>query len=376
MKAMISLILMGIFICTAAFPQENPIRVGAFVSLTGPHKVYGVELQRGLELALEEINAGGGVRGRSLELIIRDDQSNPGVAIKNALDLIRKEQVMAIIGGAVSELALAGAQACQREHRVMLAPFATNPAITATGDFIFRISFDDRFQADIMARFAYNELKINKVVILKNVSNPYSSDLARFFEEQYISLGGKVLKVIEYDANTVQFQDLLQSLPQIKDLFAIYLPGYDIDTARIVKTLRKLNIDVTLLGADTWDSRELLKLAGTDFHKGYYTTLYDASIPNKLNQNFVARFREKYNVPPTPDAVAAYDALQVLTQALRSAEGALNPVALKEALKKVKYEGPSGRIIFDAQGNTRRDAVIMQIKDGQRSLYKLYGSRS
>ena len=355
--------------------QDAVVKVGAFVSLTGEHSVYGTELEKGLKLARDEINEQGGIQGRTLEFIIRDDASEPAGAIKAVLDLLRREKVAAVIGGTVSNLALAGAQVCQREKTVMIAPFATNPAITATGEYIFRISFDDRYQAEAMARFAARELGLKRVVILKNVSNPYSSDLARFFADSFKKLGGRVLKVLEYDQNTVQFVDLLSPLAEIPPGYGVYLPGYDMDTSRIVKTLAKMQRTPILLGADTWDSRHLLQLTGADFHRGYYTTLYDAGIRTERNQAFVRRFQKMYGQPPTPDAEAAYDAVKVLAAALARVEGPITSEKLRVALSRVSYEGPAGKIRFDAHGNSLRDVVLMRIRNGKRSLFKLYGAR-
>ncbi len=373
-----TLFFASVFICLCSslwgvVYAEEPIPIGVVTSLTGVHSVYGIEIKRGLELALEEINAQGGVKGRPLRLIIQDDGSDPSRAGKMTRTLIEKEHVPALIGGAVSDIALAIASVCQREKTVFMTPFSTNPAITKIGNFIFRISFNDMSQAEVMARFAYEQLKLTKTVVMKNTSNSYSTTLAEAFKREFTKLGGTVLNVFEYDETTVDFRPLIEPLKKIEGKFGLYLPGYDIDTVRVLKTLVRMNLKPILLGGDTWDSKKLLDIAGTDFYNGYYTTLYDWSLDTEKNKVFVSSYKEKYGATPSPDAEAAYDALHILAAAMNMAPS-LNSDAIRRTLPAVQYEGPSGKITLNPDGEANRDVLVMHIQNGKRRLHTLFGA--
>ncbi|GBC84973.1 Leucine-, isoleucine-, valine-, threonine-, and alanine-binding protein [bacterium HR11] len=350
----------------------EPVRVGALFSLTGTSQSYGEGNRQGLQMAVDEINAAGGIRGRPVEVLWGDDGSQPQQAAAVASRWVRERQVVAIIGGTTSEVARPVATLCQKASMVFIMPFATHPDLTKGATHVFRVSFSDVNQARAAAAFARQELKLAAVWVLRDVSSAYSSHLSEAFRQEFESLGGRVEGVLTYDEATTDFTGILKPLKaRASGPVALYLPGHVADTVRIVRTLEHLGISALLIGSDTWDAEDILKATGPAFRRGYYTTLYHPDLPGERNQAFVREYVKRFQKRPTPDAVAAYDAMHILAAALRKAS-AWDVESLRQALRTLDYEGPAGRIRFGPSGDAERDVVIVRIENGTARLHRLF----
>ena len=156
----------------------SPIKVGEFASLTGSEAAFGNSSHNGTVLAVEEINKAGGVLGRQIELITEDNQSKQGESVTIVKKFINRDQVAAVLGEVASGRSLEAAPVCQEAKIPMVSPSSTNPKVTETGDYVFRVCFIDPFQGGLLADFAKRTLKARKVAILSDVSAPYSVGLA------------------------------------------------------------------------------------------------------------------------------------------------------------------------------------------------------
>lgn len=373
-----TLVGIGLLLATVATVRPTPetpvepIRIGAILSLTGASQNYGEANRHGLQMAVDEINAAGGIRGRPIEVLWGDDGSQPQQAAAIAARWVQDRQVVALIGGTTSEVARPIAALCQKASIVFVTPFATHPDITKGTTYVFRVSFSDVDQARVAAVFARQELKLASVWVLRDVSSAYSSHLSEAFQREFQSLGGRVEGVFTYDEATTDFTGILKPLKaRASGPVALYLPGHVADTVRIVRTLEHLGISALLIGSDTWDAEDILKATGPAFRRGYYTTLYHPALPGERNQAFVREYMKRFRKQPTPDAVAAYDAMHILATALRKAS-VWDAENLRQALRAVDYEGPAGRIRFRPSGDAERDVVIIQIEDGTARLHRLF----
>ena len=154
-----------------AGPAENPIRIGEYASLTGKEAAFGQSSHKGTTLAVEELNATGGVLGRKLELITEDNQSKAGESATIAKKLISRDKVIALLGEVASMRSLEAAPIAQQAKIPMISPSSTNAKVTEIGNYIFRVCFIDPFQGVVMAKFAYHTLKVRKVALLTSVSS-------------------------------------------------------------------------------------------------------------------------------------------------------------------------------------------------------------
>src|SRR5947209_16038719 len=212
----------------------GPIVVGEVGSMTGNEATFGTSSDRGIQLAVSEINGAGGIKGRQVEVIPLDDEGKPEEAATAATRLIASEHVIALLGEVASTRSLFMAPKAQANKVPMVSPSSTNPKVTQVGDYIFRACFIDPFQGYVMAKFVHDNLKLSKAAILKDVRNAYSVGLAQNFTESFVRMGGKVVANESYSNGDVDFKAQLTNIrnahPEV-----LYVPGYYTDVGLIAR---------------------------------------------------------------------------------------------------------------------------------------------
>lgn len=338
----------------------DTIKVGVYGDLTGQTSSFGQSTKNGIELAVDEINAAGGVNGKKIQLLIEDDQGRPEQAKTVVSKLINQDKVQAILGEVASTNSLAAAPVAQEAKIPMITPSSTNPKVTEVGDYISRVCFIDPFQGSVMAKFSANTLKAKTAAILGDVNSDYSKGLTQFFEEEFTRLGGKV---VAKEAYTQTDPDFKGQLTKIRNLNpdVIYVPGYYGQVGIIAKQARELDMKMPLLGGDGWDSPELWKLGGASLKDTYISNHYSAENPAPEIQNFVKAYKAKFNVEPDSLAALAYDAAKVLADAIKRA-GGTDSAKLRDAINATKdFPGVTGKITLDAKRNAVKPAVVLAL---------------
>ena len=368
--ALSALCLSAAAIATVSAQGTDPIRVGEYASLTGKEASFGQSSHKGIAMAIEEINAAGGALGRSFELITEDDQTAPGQSATAAKILISRDKVIALLGEVSSGRSLEAAPIAQAAHIPMIAPAATNPKVTQTGNYIFRVCFIDPFQGTVMAKFALDDLKVRRVAIISSVSNAYSVGLAKFFRQTFTENGGTVAVEQKYSEGDKDFRAQLTAV-KAANVEAVFVPGYYTEAALIVRQGRELGITAPFLGGDGWVAEQLLQIGGDALNGCYYSTHFspEDSAPNV--QAFVAKFRATWG-GETPDAFAAlgYDAAYVLLDAIRRAGSTEGP-KLRAALAATRdFKGATGLTTIDEHRDASKPAAIIAIKDGKLTFLK------
>jgi branched-chain amino acid transport system substrate-binding protein len=348
---------------------DGPIKLGHVASLTGDTATFGRSADRGIRMAIEEVNAKGGVLGRQLEVLAEDDRSVTEEARTAAQKLLQRDEVVALLGEVASSRSLAAAPEAQRASVPMISPGSTNPRVTEVGDYIFRACFIDPFQGAVMARFAYEELKVRKAAILFDFKQDYSVGLADFFRKTFQELGGEIVADERYTSGDIEFRAQLTTIRSASPE-AVFVPGYYTELGLIAKQARELGIQSPLLGGDGWDSEKTLEIGGQAVEGYYFSTHYAADSDSPKVQDFVKRYREKYG--DTPDAMAAlgYDTAGMVVDALTRA-GSTEGAKLRDALAGTKdYDGVTGKITIDGQRNAQKDAVVLKIDGGKFRFYR------
>ncbi|MEO7412420.1 MAG: ABC transporter substrate-binding protein [Opitutaceae bacterium] len=356
------LVSLAIGAASASFAQDV-IKVGEFASLTGGSASFGRQSHRGTALAIEEINAAGGVLGKKLQLITEDDQSLAGQPATIAQKLIAQDKVVAVLGEVASSKSLEAAPICQQAGIPMISPGSTNPKVTEVGDYIFRVCFIDPFQGTVMAKFALSR-GWKKVAVLVDVKQDYSVGLNQFFVKHFTENGGQIVREQKYSSNDKDFRAQLTSL-KASQPDAIFVPGYYAEVALIGKQARLLGLKMPLLGGDGWVGDSLLKVAGSSLDGCFFSCHFSADDVNPVVQNFVKKFKAKYN-GDTPDDMAAlgYDSAMVLVEAIKRA-GTTEGKKLRDAIAATKnHPGITGQITLDANRNAAKSAVILTIANG------------
>ena len=159
----------------------DTIPIGEFASLTGSEAAFGRSSHNGTVMAIEEVNAAGGILGKKVTLITEDNQTKEGESATAVKKLISRDKVVAVLGEVASGRSLEAAEQCQKYQIPQVSPSSTNPKVTERGDYIFRVCFIDPFQGTVMAKFAKDTLKARKVAVLTDVGAPYSVGLGTFF---------------------------------------------------------------------------------------------------------------------------------------------------------------------------------------------------
>jgi branched-chain amino acid transport system substrate-binding protein len=347
------------------------IVVGMYGSLTGDGASFGQSSREGTELAVDEINSAGGLLGgRKIKLLVEDDQSKPEEASNAVTKLVTQDKVVAVLGEVASRRSLAAAPVCQKYMVPMISPSSTNERVTQVGDYIFRVCFIDPFQGEVLAKFAYNDLKARKVAILKDIQQDYSVGLTDSIMKHFTALGGQVLDPVSYSSGDSDFKAILTQVRSQKP-DAVFATGYYPEAAIIVRQARELGMKLPLLGGDGWVG-DALKNGREALNNTYISNHYSADNPDPVVQNFVKAYRAKFNREPDAIAALAYDAVKVLADAMTRSNSTEGP-KVRDALAKADVPGVTGRLKINAERNVDKPAVIQEVKfvDGEvKFVYK------
>ncbi|MDB6127235.1 MAG: ethanolamine utilization protein EutJ [Verrucomicrobia bacterium] len=364
-RSLIRCALFFLPLALAAADAPAPIKVGQFASLTGKEASFGVAAHKGIVLAVEELNAHGGVLGRPIDFLVEDIQSKSGESATAVKKLISRDKVVAILGGNASSNSLEAAPICQAAHVPMIAITSTNPKVTEMGTYIFRACFIDPFQGAVLAKFAARTLHAQRVALLTSVSAPYSVGLSKVFRDRFTEAGGEIIAEQKYSEGDKDFRAQLTAIKALNP-DAIAATGYYTEAALICQQARSLGISVPIFGGDGWEAPQLVELGGKAVEGTYYSTHYSAESPAPEVRAFIRKYQAHYD-NEVPDAVAAlgYDAMMLLADAMKRA-GTTDGPKVRDALAATKnFPGVTGSTTIDAKRNTSKPAVVLMVRDGK-----------
>ena len=350
----------------------DTIKIGACFELTGNVASYGKGANMGLKMAVEEINAKGGINGKKITIIEADNKSEPSESGNAYTKLITQNKVVAIVGPATSGCVAAGAPICEGSKIPQMAPCATAPNVTVVNGkvkpYTFRACFIDPFQGKVMGEFANSTLKVKNIAILKDSSSDYAKGLAQVFRATVEAKGSKITTEEAYLAKDTDFKAALTKI-KATNPDAIYVPGYYEEVAKVIKQARELGITVPMLGGDGWESPKLPEIAGAAALKDcYYVSAFSADDKDPSVQAFIKGFKEKYKADPDIFSMQGYNAGLILADALKRAKGT-DGTALAKAIEATKdLPVASGKITYDANHNPVMAALIINFVDGKARL--------
>jgi len=302
--------------------------------------------------------------GKQVRVMVEDDQGKPEEAQTVVTKLITKDQVIAVLGEVASSRTMAAAPVAQQNGIPLISPSSTNPKVTQTGDYIFRVCFIDPFQGLVMAKFATNTLKVKNVAVLRDIKNDYSVGLAGVFIENFKSMGGNVVANESYSEGDTDFSAQLTSI-KARNPQAVFLPGYYTEVGLVVRQAKKLGLTVPFMGGDGWDSPRLIEIGGDALNGSYYSNHFSVSDPSPAIQKFVSDYKARYG--ETPDALAGlgFDAASILFDAIKRANST-DGAKIRDAIAQTKdFPGVTGKITLDKDRNAVKPAVVLQVKEGK-----------
>lgn len=356
---------MILLISLTAFAQSaEPIKIGVYEPMTGAMAAGGQMTWEGIALAHEMQPT---VLGRPIKLILVDNKSDKVESANAVARLVEQEKVVAIIGSYGSSNSIAGGDVAEKAGIPMVTDSATNPLVTQGKKFVFRACFIDPFQGEVMAKYAFHNLKLTKVAILKDVAQDYSVGLANYFKKTFTKLTGDANSVVAEVAYQTGDQDFTAQLTQVisSKAEAVFVPGYFGDAALIAKQLRQLGSKIPILGGDALDAPELMSIGGKAAEGVTISSFYSAEAPaNEVAKKFVAAYKSKYGKTPNANAALGFDTYNMVVDAIRRA-GSTDPKAIRDALATTKgFIGVTGSISIDENGDATKDAVILRVENG------------
>lgn len=363
-KIVLLLIVAGILLVSflgRARRDPEVIKIGAILPLTGDAAQFGQWAKEGIELALEEVNAKGGIQGRRVEVIYEDDQADPRIGVSAMKKLVHVDRVPVVIGAMPSSVTLAIAPIAERERVVLISPASSSPVITKAGDYIFRNWPSDIFEGYTMADFAYQELGIERVAIF-HINNDYGLGIKTVFERRFEELGGTILITDTFEEGATDFRTQLIKINRTNTQ-AIYMPGHIRELARILKQARELGIETQFLSTVGLAGPELLRIAGDAAEGAIYTApAFDPQCPGIAD--FQRRYKAKHGRLAEVFAAHAYDALKIVVLAIE--KGGYNSEGIKNALHNIKdFPGVSGLTTFDEHGDVLKSAMVKVVREGK-----------
>ena len=367
----IALLMVSMVFAGGKKEDENTIKIGGIAPLSGAVAVYGVECTNGVNLAVEEINAAGGINGKKIAYIAEDDEGDPAKSVNAYKKLTTQDGIRMIIGSLTSGCTIALTSSAQAQGVIQIAPAATAEAVTDAGNYIFRTCFIDPFQGSIGGKFAAVNLGKKNAAILYDIGNDYSVGLQENFVKEFTKNGGSIVAMESYSTGDKDFNAQLTKI-KAANPDVVYLPDYYGTVALIAKQLRNQGIDAPIIGADGWDG--LTDNAGDEVLNGFYSNHYAADSSDPAVQAFVKNFKAKYGKEPNAFAALGYDSMYLLKDAILKA-GTTDAKAVRDALEKTDADYVTGHIKFDEKHNPVKSAVMIElVKNAEGKLEAVYNA--
>jgi len=344
--------------------NNKPIIIGFAAQLTGKQAELGVQERNGVQLAVEKINAAGGVAGRKIELIIRDDFGIPEKAKTVDGELI-KEGAIAIIGHATSAQTLAGLKVTNPANVVMMGPTISTPELSGLDDYFFRVHPSFKSSSETFAKYIYERTGISRMAIIYDKDNlAYTKNYSTTFSDKFQSLGGKITDEVGFSSVAQpDFYPLLSRLRETK-AEALLIMASDIDTALIAQRVRLMEWQIPVFTSAWAQTETLVSNGGQAVEEMKLEQAYDLTSPSLSFIDFKSCYKARFGSDPSFGAAYSYEATLVLSEALKKTNG--NKNGLKQALLEIHdFKGLMNTFSFDKFGDVERPWYLSTIRNGK-----------
>ncbi len=344
--------------------NKKPIIIGFDVQLTGKQSELGIQERNGVQLAVEKINAEGGISGRKIQLLVRDDFGLPDQAQKMDGELI-KDGSVAIIGHATSAQTIEGLKVTNPAKVVMIGATISTPKLSGLDDYFFRVypSFKDSSKS--FAEYIYKKNNIKQITIIYDLDNAaYSKDYVTTFQDRFKSLGGNIKGEIAFSSKQQpDFSPLLAKLHDSKTE-GMLIVGSDIDTALIAQKIRLMDWQIPLFTSAWAQTQTLINNGGAAVQGMKLEQSYALSSKSQAFAEFQSKYKSRFGNEPSFGAAFGYEGALVLTDALKKTGG--KSEGLKEELLKThNFKGLMDNLSFDKFGDVQRPFYLSAINEGK-----------
>jgi branched-chain amino acid transport system substrate-binding protein len=360
--AILVLVVVAGVVFTQSVTNQSPYGVGAVLPLTGSAAIWGKNSQRGINLALPEINDHGGIKGRKITVLYEDSQSEPRIATSALQKLITIDHVPAVIGDIASSSVLAMAPIAEANKVVLLSPGASNPDISNAGKYIFRNWQSDALEGRLDAQYAASSLKWKRVAILF-INNAYGAGLAKVFTETFTRTGAQVIASESFAQGATDMRAQITKIASLKP-DGIYMPGYPPEMAIILKQMKELGAAIPILSVQAFDDPSIIASVGAAADGVIYSIPKPPEESNPVVANFKKKYANAYGEQPGVTSDTGYDAIRIIAYAIE--HGGYSGPQIRAVLATLKdFPGAAGPTTFDSHGDVNREFEFIKIANGK-----------
>lgn len=359
------LILLGIAIVLPAIctMEKKPVKIGFAASLTGKFSVLGTSGRNGAILAVEEVNAAGGINNRPVQLIIRDDKNDPDFAKQVDKDLA-KEGVVAIIGHMTSSMGLAVIDTINKEKILLVSPTISSDKLTGLDDYFLRIVPPSKLRVLTLARYCFEKKGLKKLAGIYDLSNrAYSEEWFNTFTSAFKKHGGSISYLTNFTSgSTVVYSELVRKMLE-SDPEGIAIAANALDTAMLCQQLRMLGSELPVVSSYWAITDELISQGGPAVEGIVFPGFYNKEDKHKNYIRFKKNFKERFGKEPDFPALFSYEAALIILTALAKNQ---SPFKLKETILSIgTFEGLQGDIKIDRYGDSYRKFFLITVRNGK-----------
>ena len=340
----------------------DTIKIGGIGPLTGAAASYGTSVKQGAQIAVDEINAAGGILGKQIEFMFEDDENNEQKSV-NAYNTLMDKDMQVLIGSVTSNPCIAVADESVKDGILQITPSGSAKDCTKN-DNAFRICFTDPQQGEKMAEYITGTAGLKKVAAIYDSSDAYSTGILDAFEAKLTSLGGELVAKEAFVSGDKDFKAQLTKISGT-DAECLFMPFYYTEVAYVAEQAKSLGISLPYFGCDGWDG-VIKQLNGdtSSIEGAVFLTPFIATSQDETVQTFVKAYEEKYSATPDQFAADAYDAVYAVKAAAEKA-GAIENDALIKAMTEITLTGTTGTMTFSADGEADKTAYFAKIENGK-----------
>lgn len=351
------------------FPEEQnvkeTIKIGVFEPLSGENKSGGGLELKGIELAHELYPK---CLGKNVELVYADNRSDINAAGEAIKDLITQKPSI-ILGSYGSAYSLVASEHIKKAEIPTISITNSNPLVTRGNPYYFRVWFDDVYQGAILSKYAVEVMGVTEAVVMRKKNDDSSIPIGQSFEQKFIQMTGDQKSIpytVEYKDDLSDVESKLKTLRKA-GIKTVFLPAEQTSAVKILKIAKKMKAGFTFLGTEAWGTDTFILQAGAAAEQVAISTIYDADAGiNEMSNKFLQAYKDKYgrDAVPEPAVALAFDAYMIALEAINKAGTSTDGNAIMQSLQSIsEFEGASGNITFDANGDAMKTVIIKGVKD-------------
>lgn len=346
--------------------QAGPIKIGVVMPTTGPIAYDGRLTLNGIEMAVEEINKAGGIKGNKVELFIEDSANVPATAVAAMEKLVGMQKVTGVIGDFGSSCTLAMMDVAQRSHTPLITPISLAPKITEMNNkWMFRGCDNSAMIAKAFTKWAINDKKAKKWAYIA-INTDYGRGSVEAFNVELEKLGGKAVFTEYFNQGETDYYPIVTKL-RASGADALCMFGETVDLSRVVVQFYEMGLGGKMLLMDPTSgtfNEKFIELAKKNSNGIVGASRFVASIPTPAAKKFTSDYKTRYKIDPEKYAQAGYDCMKMIALAVRNADST-DRAKVRDALAAIKYEGPQGKAHFDAKNQLQISEYIVMVEDGK-----------